>query len=106
MTPSTPTITIHSTAAQQPVVLAYLTTFLLQARYAFVQTFHSVGHSTIDIFDQHQQLLVCCTIQEVETDRRTPVASVCPAQGAWPENLATLLQALVQVCMVTAEYRQ
>jgi len=106
MTPSTPTITIHSTAAQQPVVLAHLTAFLLQARYAFVQTFHSAEHSALDIFDQHQQLLVRCTIQEAETNRRTPVASVCPAQGVGPENLATLIQALVQACTGTAEDRQ
>src|SRR5919202_808312 len=64
VTPSTPTVTIHSPAVQQPVVLAHLTAFLLRAHYAFWQTFHSAGHSDIDIFDQHQQLLVRCTIRE------------------------------------------
>src|SRR2546428_6590611 len=82
MTLSTPTITIQSPAVQQPVVLTHLTAFLLQARYAFLQTFHSTGHSDIDIFDQHQQLLVRCTIRAAETDRRIPTPSVFPAQEA------------------------
>jgi hypothetical protein len=106
MTPSTPTITIHCTAVQQPVVLAHLTAFLLRDRYAFLQTFHSAGHSDIDIFDQHQQLLVRCTLREAETDRRMPAPSVSPPQEALPENLATLIHALVQACTVTSEYRQ
>ena len=106
MTPSTPTVTIHSPAVQQPVVLAHLTAFLLQAHYAFLQTFHSAGHSDIDIFDQHQQLLVRCTLREAETDRRMPAPSVTPAQEALPENLATLIHALVQACTVTSEYWQ
>ena len=106
MTPSTPTITIHSPAVQQPVVLTRLTEFLLHAHYAFLQTFHSAERSAIDIFDQHQQLLVRCTILEAETDRRMPGLAVSPAQEALPENLATLIHALVQACTVTSEYRQ
>ena len=106
MTPSTPTVTIYSPAVQQPVVLAHLTAFLLRAHYAFLQTFHSVGHSDIAIFDQHQQLLVRCTLLEAETDRRLPALSVSPAQEALPENIATLIHALGQVCTVTSESRQ
>jgi hypothetical protein len=106
MTPSTPTVTIHSTALQKPVVLAHLTAFLLQTRYAFLQTFHSAGYSDIDIFDQHQQILVRCTIQETESDRRMPVPSVFPAQETLPPHLATLIQDLVQAGTVTSEYRQ
>src|SRR5215813_4994984 len=106
MTPSTPTVTIHSPAVQQPIVLSHLTAFLLRARYAFLQTFHSVEHSDIDIFDQHQQLLVRCTIREAEPDRRMPAPSISPAQEALPENLVTLIHALVQACTVTAEYQQ
>jgi hypothetical protein len=104
MTPFTPTITIHSPAVQQPVVLTHLTVFLLHARYAFLQTFHSAEHSDIDIFDLHQQLLVRCTIREAEPDRRMPAPSVSPAQETLPENLATLIQALVQACTVTSQY--
>ncbi len=106
MTSSTPTVTIHSPAVQQPVVLTHLTAFLLRARYAFLQTFHSAEHSDIDIFDQHQQLLVRCTIREAETDRRVPALSVSPAQETLPENLATLIHALEQACRVTSEYQQ
>jgi hypothetical protein len=106
MTSSTPTVTIHSPAVQQPVVLSHLTTFLLRARYAFLQTFHSAEHSDLDIFDQHQQLLVRCTIREAKTDRRMPAPSVAPAQEALPENLATLIHALVQACTVTSECQQ
>jgi hypothetical protein len=103
MTPSTPTITIHSPAVQQPVVLTHLTAFLLRARYAFLQTFHSAEYSDIDIFDQHQQLLIRCTIREVETDRRMPALSVCPAQETLSENLVTLIHALEQACTVTSQ---
>ena len=102
MTPSTPTITIHSPAVQQPVVLTYLTTFLLRARYTFLQTFHSAEYSDIDIFDQHQQLLIRCTIREAETDRRMPALSVCPAQETLSENLVRLIQVLEQACVVTS----
>ena len=106
MTPSTPTVIIHSPGVQQPVVLAHLTAFLLRAHYAFLQTFHSAGYSDIDIFDQRQQLLVRCTLREAETDRRLPALSVSPAQEALPENIATLIHALGQVCTVTSESRQ
>ena len=106
MTPSTPTVTIHSPAMQQSVVLTHLTALLLHARYAFLQTFHSAGHSDIDIFDQHQQLLVRCTIWEAETDKRLPAPSISPAQEMLPESLVTLIHALVQACTVTSEYQQ
>ena len=99
-------VTIHSTAAQQPVVFTHLTAFLLRAHYAFLQTFHSAGHSDIAIFDQHQQLLVRCTLRVAETDRRMPAPSVSPAQETLPENLVTLIHALVQACTGTSEYRQ
>lgn len=102
MTPSTPTITIHITAGQQPVVLTHLTAFLLRAHYAFLQTFHSAEHSDIDIFDQHQQLLIRCTLWQAETDRRLSAPSVFPAQETLPEDLVTLIQALVQACTVTS----
>jgi hypothetical protein len=91
---------------QQPVVWTHLTAFLLRARYAFLQTFHSTEHSDLDIFDQHQQLLIRCTIREDETDRRMSAPSVFPAQETLPEDLVTLIHALVQACTVTAEYQQ
>lgn len=103
MTPSTPTVIIHTTAVQQPIVLTHLTAFLLRARYAFLQTFHSAEHSDLDIFDQHQQLLIRCTIRQDTTDKRLSAPSVCPAQETLPEDLVTLIQALVQVCAVTSE---
>jgi len=106
MTPSTPTVTIHSTAVQQPVVLTHLTAFLLGAGYAFLQTFHSAEHSDIDIFDPHQRLLMRCTIREAETDRRMPAPSVFPVPETLPENLVPLIHALVQACTLTSEERQ
>ena len=103
MTPSTPTVTIHTTAMQQPVVLTHLTAFLLRAHYAFLQTFHSAEHSDLDIFDQHQQLLIRCIIREDATARRLSAPSVLPAQETLPEDLVTLIHALVQACTVTSE---
>jgi hypothetical protein len=103
MTSSMPTITIHSPAVQQPVVLSYLTAFLLRARYAFLQTFHSAEYSDIDIFDQHQQLLIRCTIRQAEAGRRLPALVVCPAQETLSENLVTLIHALEQACTITSQ---
>lgn len=103
MTSSTPTITLYSTVMQQPRILTHLTAFLLHARYAFLQTFHSAECSDIDIFDQHQQLLIRCSIRVAETDRGVPAPAVSPAQETLPENLVRLIQALVQACPVTPE---
>jgi len=103
MTPSTPTVTIHSTALQMQVVLARLTAFLLRTPYAFVQTFHSTGHSDIDVFDQHQQLLVRYTLQELETDTLRPARAVLAVPETLPAHLATLTHDLVQICMGIAE---
>jgi hypothetical protein len=102
MTPSTPTITFYNTALQQPVILTHLTTFLLHARYAFLQTFHNAERSDIDIFDQHQQLLIRCSIRAAETGRSAPAPAVFPAQETLPENLVRLIHALVQACTVTS----
>jgi hypothetical protein len=106
MTSSIPTVTIQSTALQMPGVLARLTAFLLCARYAFVQTFHSAGHSDIDVFDQHQQCLVRCTLQEVETATCWPVPALLAVPETLPAHLVTLTQHLVQVCTGRAEHRQ
>ena len=106
MTPSTPTVTIQSTALQMPVVLARLTAFLLCARYAFVQTFHSAGHSDIDVFDQRQQCLVRCTLQEVETDTLRTAPAVLSVPETLPAYLAMLTHELAQICMEIAEPRQ
>jgi hypothetical protein len=103
MTQSMPTVTIHSTALQMSVVLARLTTFLVHARYAFLQTFHSTGHSDIEVFDQHQQLLVHCIIRETETDTLVPVPSVWPALETMAPDLVTLIHNLVQACTAPAE---
>jgi hypothetical protein len=105
MTPSTPTVTIHSTALQMPVVLARLTAFLLRAPYAFVQTFHSAGHSDLEVFDQHQQLLVRCTLQEVATDTLRLAPAVLSVPETLPAHLATLTHDLMQVCTGIAEHR-
>ena len=105
MTQSTPTVTIHSTAPQMSVVLTRLTTFLMHARYAFLQTWHSAGHSDIDVFDQHQQLLVHCIIRETETDILVPVPSVAPALETLAPDLEPLIRELVEACTAPAEHR-
>lgn len=104
MTQSVPTVTIHSPTLHMPVVLARLMTFLLHARYAFLQTFHSAGHFDIDVFDQ-QQCLVHCIIRETEADTLVPAPALSPAQGTMAPELATLLQALVQACTILGEQR-
>ena len=98
MTQPTPTVTIHSSALQMPVVLARLTTYFLDARYAFLQTYHSAGHVDIDVFDQHQQPLVSCTIREIGPDTRVPAPSVWPAPETMAPDLVPLIYALVRAC--------
>ena len=105
MTQPTPTVTIHSTASQMPVVLARLTTGLLHAHYAFLQTCHSTGHVDIDVFDQRQQHLVHCTIRETEADTLVPALSVWPAQETMAPDLVPLIHELVQACTATLEHR-
>ena len=106
MTPSTPTVIIQSTALQMQAVLARLTTFLLRAPYAFVQTFHSTGHSDIDVFDQRQQLLVRYTLQERETATLGPALAVLSVPETLPAHLATLTHDLVHIRTGIAEPRQ
>jgi len=110
MTQSTPTVTLHIPASQMSVVLARLTAFLLHARYAFLQTFHSAGHTDIDMFDQHQQLLVRCTLRvaaaPVSTPRESPAPGtlvLSPQSSAISPPLMSLLRELAQVCATTAE---
>jgi hypothetical protein len=102
MTQPTPTVTIHSTVVQMPVVLARLTTFLLHARYAFLQTFHSAGYTDIDVFDQ-QRHLVHCTVRETAPDTLVAAPSVLPAQETMAPDLVTLIQALVQASTAPSE---
>ena len=105
MTQPTPTVTIHSTALHMPVVLARLTTLLVHARYAFLQTCHSAGHVDIDVFGQHQQHLVHCTIWETEADSLVPAPSVWPAPETMAPDLVPLIHELVQACRATSEPR-
>ena len=88
-----------------PGVLGRLTAFLLRARYAFVQTFHSAGHSDLDVFDQHQQFLLRCTLQELEADTHRPAPAVLTVPETLPAHLTPLAHTLAQVCAGRAEPR-
>ena len=90
----TPTVTFCIAASQMSVAWARLTTFLLHARHAFLHTFHSPEHSALDIFDQHQRLLIRCTIRVADADAPVPAPPV--AQGALAVDLMSLLQDLIQ----------
>jgi hypothetical protein len=70
-----------------------------------LQTFHSAGHSDIDVFDQHQQLLVHCTIRGTETDTLVPIPSVLPTLETTAPDLVPLIHALMQTCTTPAEPR-
>ena len=96
MTPPTPTVTFHIAASQMSVVWARLSTFLLHARHAFLRTCHSPGHSDLDIFDQHQQLLIRCTLRVADADAAVPAPLASPAQGDLAVDLLSLLHDLVQ----------
>jgi hypothetical protein len=92
----TPTVTFCIAASQMSVAWARLTTFLLPARYAFVHTFHSPEHSALDIFDQHQRLLIRCTLRVADADAPVPAPPVSAVQGALAVDLMSLLQDLIQ----------
>jgi len=96
MTQPTPTVTFCIAAAQMSAAWARLTTFLLHGRHAFLHTFHSPEHSALDIFDQHQRLLLRCTFQVAHADAPVPTPPVSPMQGALAVDLTSLLQDLVQ----------
>lgn len=99
---TTPTVIIASATGQMPAVLARLTTFLLQARYAFLQTFPSPGHADLDVFDQ-QQLLIHCSIHETEAGTPVPASSVLPVRGSLTPDLEPLVRALVHACTAPSE---
>ena len=103
MTHPMPIVTLHIAASQMSVVLARLTTFLLHARYAFLQTFHSAEHTDVDIFDQHQQQLVRCTLRVADTAAPVPVLSMSATPGALAADLMALLHDLAPGGTSTAE---
>lgn len=92
-----PTVTLCIVASQMSAVLARLSTFLVQARHGFLHTFHSPGQVDLDIFDQHQRLLMRCTIQVVEADAAVPAPLVSAVPGTLAADLLSLLHDLVQV---------
>jgi len=96
MTQPPPTVTFCIAALQMSAAWARLSTFLLHARHAFLHTFHSPGHADIDIFDQHQRLLVRCTLRVTDTDAPVPAPPGSPAQVGLAVDLLALLQDLVQ----------
>src|SRR5262249_40110984 len=91
-----PIVTFGITASQMPVAWARLTTFLLHARHAFLHTFHSPEHSALDIFDQHQQLLIRCTLRVADADAPVPTPPVSPMPSTLAVDLMSLLQDLIQ----------
>lgn len=96
MTQPTPTVTFYIAAAQMAVAWARLATFLLQARHAFLHTFHSAGHADIDIFDQHQRFLIRCTLRVAERHTPVPALPASPTPGGLAADLISLLHDLVQ----------
>jgi hypothetical protein len=94
MTQPTPTVTFSIAASQMSVAWARLTTFLLHSGHAFLHTCHSSGHSDLDIFDQHQRLLIRCTIRIADAGAPVPVPPVSPAPGELAADLVALLHDL------------
>jgi len=108
MTQPPPTITCCIAASQMAIAWVRLTIFLLRAGHAFLHTCHRPGHSDLDIFDQHQQLLIRCTLRIAEglltqptadavaEDAAAPVSAppVSPAQGELAADLWALLHDL------------
>lgn len=100
MTPPTPTVTLRSPPAHLPVVLERLTAFLLQANYAFLQTWHSAEHTDVEVFDQHQQLLVRCTLRVAEAPAPVSVLpeAAAPGMPLLSPPLRSLFQELARLC--------
>ena len=91
-----PTVTFSIAASQMSAGLVRLSTFLLRARHAFLHTYHSPEHADLDIFDQHQQLLIRCTLRVADADAAVPAPLASPAQGDLAGDLVSLLHDLVQ----------
>ena len=104
MTPSTPTVTLHIPTSQLAVVLGRLSALLLQAHYAFLQTFHSPEHTEVAVFDPHQRPLVRCTLRAAET-AAAGTLSLDPQSAALGPELQSLLSELAQLGTASPENR-
>jgi len=88
------TVTCSIAASQMSAVWARLTTFLLRAHHAFLHTYHSAAQVDIDIFDQHRQCLIRCTIEMVDAGVSVSAPRVSAAPGTLAMDLLSLLQDL------------
>ncbi len=100
----TPTVTFGIAASQMSVAWARLTTFLLHAHHAFLHTFNSPEHSTLDIFDQHQRLLIRCTLRVTDADAPVPAPPVSPVPSTLAGDLMSLLQDLIETTEHPAQH--
>lgn len=94
-----PDVVLHIPQTQLQAAQAQLTDYLLQAQYAFMQSFSGHNGATFDIFPpsipEGVQLVLCPAVNEIFVEYardRTMHAAELSAQ------MATLMQRLVAVC--------
>ena len=98
MTQSTPGITLYLPASQMAAVLDALTAFCVQKSYAFLHTFYNEEQADCEIFAPQHQRLLRLTLQATQPDGPAPGIAPPTPEGAWPDDIASLLQQLVQLC--------
>jgi hypothetical protein len=98
MTDPTPTITLYLSVSQMAAAMATLTVFCVQQSYAFLQTFHSEEQAVCELFTPQRQCLLHLTLQATHPDGPTPGIFPLLPESLWPDDIASLLQQLVQLC--------
>ena len=98
MTQSTPGITLYLPTSQMAAVLDALTAFCVQKSYAFLQTFHSEEQAVCELFTPQRQCLLHLTLQATQLDGPAPGIVPPTLESTWPDDIASLLQQLVQLC--------
>lgn len=90
------TVTYRVPGPQVTATLSQLAVFLLQASYAFLQTFHSAGHAEIDIFAHQQPILRVVLHQDAGHEPPAFLPSPTP-QSVLSSEVVTLVHALAQL---------
>jgi hypothetical protein len=94
----TPEITLYLPVSQMAAAMAALTAFCVQQSYAFLQTFHSEAQAVCEIFTPQHQCLLRLTLQATQPDGPAPGMVPPSPESLWPDDMAPLLQQLVQLC--------
>lgn len=92
-----PPVTLHFPAARLPAMITRLTTYLLEHRYGFLQTYYAPEHVEFEVVDAQEQSVVHLTVKGTNaTVTRSATQALCAASDLTPDA-AHLLRHLLQL---------